>query len=342
MAHATIKDVAKEANVSIATVSLVINNNDRISQDTRKKVLKAITKLNYHPSRSARGLVSHKTGNIGFILTEEHFLRTEPFYTKVFLGTEFQARTEEYYVLLATVSSSFSISNGDLLPRFIVEKNFDGIIIAGKVSKSLIDSILRYNKPTVFVDFSPNNGNYPNVLIDNVKGGQLATEHLIENGHKKIGFIGGEISHPSIYDRLQGYKLALERAKLNIDESLIITNDDYLSRQNGCSSAELLLGRRKDITAIFAANDATAFGIMQCLKNKGLEIPDKISVIGFDDVEVDSLIGPPLTTIRVPKLDMGIEAVQLILGIINNKNIKAKKILVPVELIVRKSTKNIN
>jgi len=340
MSHATIKDVAREVNVSIATVSLVINNHGRISQDTRKKVLKAIRKLNYHPSRSARGLVSRKTGNIGFILTEDHFLRTEPFYTKIFLGTEFEARTKDYYVLLATVNSSFS--NVDSLPRFILERNFDGIIIAGKVPNSLIASILIYKKPTVFVDFSPDNGDYPNILTDNLKGGQLATEHLIEYGHKNIAFVGGEISHSSITDRLQGYKLALEGAKINIDESLIITNDEYLSRQNGCASAELLINRRKDVTAIFAANDATAIGVMQCLKNKGIEIPDRISVIGFDDVEADLFIDPPLTTIRVPKLDMGTEAIQLILGIINNKNIKTKKILMPVELIVRKSTKNIN
>lgn len=340
MHHATIKDIAREVNVSIATVSLVINNHGRISQDTRKKVLKAIRKLNYHPSRSARGLVSRKTGNIGFILTEEHFLRTEPFYTKIFLGTEFEARTKDYYILLATVNSSFS--KGDSPPRFILERNFDGIIIAGKVPNSLIESILKYKKPTVFVDYTHNNGEYPNVLTDNFKGGQIATEHLIECGHKKIAFIGGEISHPSIIDRLQGYKLALERAKIIFDESLIITNEDYLTRQNGFTSAELLIDRKKDVTAIFAANDATAVGVMQCLRNKGIKIPDEISVVGFDDVEVDLLIDPPLTTIRIPKLNMGTEAVQLILGIINNKNIKAKKILMPVELIVRNSTKNIN
>ncbi len=127
MHNTTIKDVAKAANVSIATVSLVLHNNERISRETKKRVLKSIKQLNYHPFRSARGLVSRKTGNIGFILTEEHFLRTEPFYTKIFLGTEFEARTNDYYVLLATVNSSFS--KGDTLPRFILERNFDRIEI---------------------------------------------------------------------------------------------------------------------------------------------------------------------------------------------------------------------
>jgi len=336
----TIKDVAKEAKVSIATVSLVINNNNRISQDTSKRVLRVVKKLNYQPSRSARGLVSKKTGNIGFILTEEHFLRSEPFYSKIFLGIEFEARIHDYYILLATVSPSFS--NGDSLPRFITERNFDGIIIAGKVPSDLIYSILKYNMPLVFVDYSLMNGDYPTVLTDNIKGGVLATNYLIENGHKNIAFIGGEISHPSIMERLQGYKLALERAELNSNDEVVITNDDNLSRKNGCSAAEILLERTKDVTAIFSANDSIAIGVMQCLNNKGIKVPDDISVIGFDDVQADLLLDPPLTTVRVPKIDMGTEAIQLLFGIINKENIKAKKILVPVELIVRESTKNIN
>ena len=336
----TIKDVAKEAKVSIATVSLVINNNNRISQDNSKRVLRVVKKLNYQPSRSARGLVSKKTGNIGFILTEEHFLRSEPFYSKIFLGIEFEARIHDYYILLATVSPSFS--KGDSLPRFITERNFDGIIIAGKVPSDLIYSILKYNMPLVFVDYSLMNGDYPTVLTDNIKGGVLATNYLIENGHKNIAFIGGEISHPSIMERLQGYKLALERAELNSNDEVVITNDDNLSRKNGCSAAEILLERTKDVTAIFSANDSIAIGVMQCLNNKGIKVPDDISVIGFDDVQADLLLDPPLTTVRVPKIDMGTEAIQLLFGIINKENIKAKKILVPVELIVRESTKNIN
>lgn len=338
--HPTIKDVAKKADVSIATVSLVMNNNQRISKETRRKVNKVIQTLNYHPSRSARGLVSRKTGNIGFILTEEHFLRTEPFYTKIFLGTEFEARANDYYVLLATVNTSFC--KDDSLPRFILERNFDGIVIAGKVPNSLIESILKYKKPIVFVDFSTNNGNYPNVLTDNLKGVQLAIEHLIEYGHKKIAFIGGEISHPNITDRLQGYILALEKAHITIDDDFIITNDEYLSRQNGYKCTEILFKKQKKATAIFAANDATAIGALQYLKDQGYRVPEDVSLIGFDDVEADLLIDPPLSTVRVPKVEMGTEAVQLLLKMINNNSILPKKILVPVRLIVRQSTSYIN
>src|ERR1035437_7264340 len=190
---ATIKDVAKEANVSIATVSLVVHKHERISTETSKRVNKAIKKLNYHPSRSGRRLVSQKTGNIGFILTEDHFLRSEPFYSRIFLRTEFEARKYEYYILLTTIPSNYSTK--DRMPRFILEKNIDGIIIAGKVPSSIINHIQNYKLPLAFVDYYPPDCDYPVVLIDNVSGGMKATQYLIQNKHKNIGFIAGDISH---------------------------------------------------------------------------------------------------------------------------------------------------
>jgi len=336
----TIKDVAKMANVSIATVSLVLNNNQRISKETRKKVNKVIETLNYHPSRSARGLVSHKTGNLGFILTDNHFLKTEPFYTRVFLGTEFEARERNYYILLSTIAANFKKS--DPLPRFILERNFDGIIIAGRVPDTFINILSNYDVPVVFVDYNPSLDEYANVLIDNIRGGVLATEHLISRGHKNIAFIGGESNHPSINERLQGYKTAIQNAKIKNNDNLIITNNEFLSRQNGYDCAEILFKKRRKVTAIFAANDSTAIGVLQYLKDNKYKVPEDVSLIGFDDVEADLLIDPPLTTVRVPKIEMGTEAVQLLINIINKKSIAAKKIIVPVKLIVRDSTSYIN
>lgn len=336
----TIKDVAKAANVSIATVSLVLHNNERISSETKRRVLKRIKQLHYHPSRSARGLVLSKIGNIGFIITEEHFLRTESFYTRIFLGTEFEAREKDNYILLATISSSFK--KGDPLPRFILERNADGILIVGKVPEAFIESIKKYNMPILFIDYLPPNGDFPGVLIDNERGGMLATEYLINSGHQNIAFIGGEISHPSIMERLHGYKLALEKANIINGNGLVVTNDENLSRQNGYSSAEKLFNQNKNVTAIFASTNATAVGVIQYLKDNNLNIPNDISLIGFDDVEADIMIDPPLTTIRVPKVKMGTEAVQLLLNIIKTETTTAKKIIVPIELVVRESIKNIN
>jgi LacI family transcriptional regulator len=332
----TIKDVAQKANVSIATVSLVINNKKRISDQTREKVNSVIKELNYHPSHSARGLVSSKTGNIGFILTEDHFLRSEPFYTRIFLGTEFEARQNEQYILLTTVPSVFS--RNEKLPRFILERNVDGVIIAGKVSPQLIERLEKFNLPLAFVDYFPPSEKHPVALIDNVSGGLIATQHLIDIGHKKIGFVAGDINHPSIRDRFQAYKMALERAGIKYNTSWYVIDEDYPARKNGFNAAKNLLRKNKDITAIFACNDAMAIGVMQFLKENNYKIPEDISLIGFDDVEADLSLDPPLTTIRVSKIEMGVEVMRLMTDILKNKSRTSKKVLVPVELIVRKST----
>lgn len=336
MPNPTIKDVAKLANVSIATVSLVIHKHKRISEETRQRVLKAIETLNYHPSRSARGLVSRKTGNIGFILTNDHFLRTEPFYTQIFMGTEFEAHSTEYYVLLTTVNSDYS--EGDHLPRFVLERNIDGMIIAGKVPRLFIDMLVKYNLPIIFIDFVPAGKKSGSVVVDNVGGGIQATEHLIELGHKKIGFIGGDIEHPSIKDRMEGYKRALEKSKLKFNTKLIDIEESYPARNNGYNAAKRLFAKNKDITAVFTCNDAMAIGVMQYMKEKGIKVPDDVSIIGFDDVVSEDSIEPSLSTIRVPKMELGIEAMKLMIDLMKNGVQKTKKTIVPVQLVVRKST----
>lgn len=335
----TIKEVAKNAGVSIATVSLVVNNNARISPETRRKVLRSIKNLNYIPTKSARDLASQKTGNIGFILTYDHFLRTEPFYTRIFLGSEFEAREGEYYILLTTVKSDYS--KEDPLPRFVSDKSVDGIIVAGKIPDALVNKLSGSKIPMIFVDYAPQNGSYPLILIDNVSGGMQATEHLIGLGHSKIGFIAGDINHPSIKERLSGYKTALEKAGINFKQDLVISESPYPDRQNGYLSAQTLFERCKNISALFACNDAMAIGAMQFLKSKGYRIPEDVSIVGFDDVEADLMIDPPLTTIRVPKIELGVESFRTMAQILKQKKIVYNKVLIPVELIIRKSTQSI-
>jgi len=333
---ATIKDVAKKANVSVATVSLVVHNHQRISSETKRKVRRAIEVLNYHPVRTARGLVSQKSGNIGFIVSEDHFSRSEPFYTQIFLGTEFQARESEYYVLLTTVNSDFDPHSK--MPRFILERNVEGLILAGKISQCLIDNLKKLDIPLVFVDYYPSQGNYPVVMIDNTAGGVKATQHLIDCHHNKIAFIAGDISHPSISERFQGYKIALEQNHIPYDPDLVVIDEPYPAREYGYNSAQKLLQRNSRPTAIFACNDAMAIGVLQYLKEKKIEVPKEISLIGFDDVEANLSMDPPLTTIRVPKVEMGIEAIKLMTEILRQRQTRSRKILVPVELIVRSST----
>ncbi|MFA4924700.1 MAG: LacI family DNA-binding transcriptional regulator [Ignavibacteriaceae bacterium] len=332
----TIKDVAKKASVSIATVSFVINDSKPISEETKNRVLKAIKSLNYHPSKSAVNLVSGKTGNIGFILTDDHFLRTEPFYTTIFLGTEFEARSAGYYILLTSIKPDFN--EKDTLPRFILNKSVDGIIIAGKIPHTLIERISAYKLPTVFIDYIPPSNSYPLVLIDNIQGALLATNHLIDLGHTNIAFICGDIEHPSLSHRLYGYKQALEKANIPIKNNLIVTDAEYPDRQNGFNSAKKLFSKNKQVTAVFAGNDAMAIGVLHYLKDNGYKVPQDVSLVGFDDIVADIMLRPPLTTIRVPKIEMGVEALKLIVNTLKNKKSLHKKVLVPVELIVREST----
>ena len=332
----TIKDIAKKAGVSIATVSYVINETKPISPQTKNRVVKTIKELNYHPSNSARSLVTGNTGNIGFILTDEHFLRTEPFYTRIFLGTEFEARNEGYYILLTSIKSDFD--KKDILPRFVLNKSVDGIIIAGKIPDSFIERLLRYKLPLVFIDYIPPTNGHPLVLIDNIQGGLLATEHLINLGHRNIAFITSSIDHPSFADRLKGYKQALENAKIPVNNHFIITSSNFTGRQAGYNIAKRLFSHQNDLTAVFAANDAMAIGVMHFLGTKGYKLPEDVSVIGFDDIEADLLLNPSLTTIRVPKIELGAEALKLIVNTLKNKKSLSKKIIVPVELIIREST----
>jgi LacI family transcriptional regulator len=333
---ATIKDVARKAKVSTATVSLVIHNHQRISTATKRRVRRAIEELDYHPVRSARGLASQKSGNIGFIVTDDHFSRSEPFYTQIFLGTEFQARESEYYMLLTTVPSDFDTRQ--VIPRFVLEKNVEGIIIAGKVPYKLVKLLEDFDIPLVFIDYSLSQFNHPVVMIDNISGGLTATRHLIDCGHRNIAFIGGDIEHPSIYERYQGYRMALEKAHIPFRPELTVIDEPYPAREYGYHAARKLVSSNKQFSAVFTCNDAMAIGVVHYLKEAGMSIPADVSVIGFDDVEANLSLDPPLTTIRVPKVDMGMEAIRLMTEILQKKPTGPRKILMPVELVIRQST----
>jgi DNA-binding LacI/PurR family transcriptional regulator len=218
----------------------------------------------------------------------------------------------------------------------------DGVIIAGKIPQEIIDCLELHNLPFVFVDYYPQQGEYSAALIDNVDGAMQATQYLVECGHRSIGFIGGDLAHPSIRDRLQGYRMALDRAQVSYKVKNVITTEFSTTRKSGYHATKELLGKKTNITAIFACNDAMAFGAMQFLKDHGYQIPRDISLIGFDDVTADLYTDPPLSTIRVPKVDLGAEAMRLLLEILDKKVKTPKKVLVPVELIKRKSVAEIS
>jgi LacI family transcriptional regulator len=313
----------------------VINNRGYVSEELRQHVLKVVEDLGYHPTRSARGLASKTSGNIGFILREDHFSKAEPFYTKVFLGAEFAARDLKYYLLLTTVAARFTEAD---LPRFLHERNVDGVIIAGKVDLQLLDRIGNFGLPVLLVDFEVKRQRYPAVLIDNRGGARAGVTHLLSLGHRDIAFVGGDVDHPSIAERLLGYRETLSDFGIKASKSFVETSELNTNTSSGAGAMARLLDRRPLPTAVFAANDAMAIGCMQEVRKAGLRVPDDISIVGFDDIETSVLVQPRLTTLRVRKEDLGRHAVEQLVGIMLNGITNVTTTHVPVELIVRESS----
>jgi LacI family transcriptional regulator len=332
----TIEDVARLSGLSLSTVSLVINKRGYVSRQTREKVLKIIKELSYHPTRSARGLASKTSGNLGFILSDYHFSQAEPFYTKIFLGTEFEARNHDYYILLTTVGKTFSKTND--VPRFLLERNVDGAIIAGKVTGKLIDYIDALGIPIVLVDYESKKRRHSTVVTDNRTGARMAVQHLLDLGHRSVAFIAGDIGHPSIAERFAGFQEVLHEYGITLDEQLIVVDQPTLWGIDGVEAIEKILQRGKRPTAVFAANDAMAVGCAKFLRDRGVKIPADMAVVGFDDIEMSSHLEPPLTTVRVFKEEMGKLAVLRLVEMIKSKSRAVVTTHVPVELVIRAST----
>ena len=332
----TIGDVAKLSECSPSTVSLVINNRGYVSPPVRKRVLKVIEDLSYHPSRSARGLASQTSGNLGFILSDDHFSQAEPFYTRIFLGTEFEARNHSYYILLTTVGSTFNKAKD--APRFLLERNVDGVVLAGKLNAQLIDYIDALGIPIVLVDYVSPKRKHSSVLIDNLSGAHLAVAHLAACGRKDIAFIGGDINHPSIAERYVGFQEAFRERSLTFDKSLVCIDEPALRGIDGANAIKQILDRGRNPDGVFAANDAMAIGCIHYLRQHGISVPDAVAVVGFDDIDMSSHIETPLTTVRVFKEEMGRLAVLRLVEMIKQRTSHVVTTHVPVELVVRKST----
>ena len=302
-ARATITDVAAEAGVSISTVSLVMNEKGAVAESTRSRVRTAATRLGYTPSRTARGLAASRTGrtgNLGFVLREDHFRRSEPFYTRVFLGAEFEARRRGLYVLLATIPERYRPEDA---PRFLQEHTVDGVVVAGRVDGAFLAALSQAGIPFVLADYA-----WPgaaSVQLDNEGGAALVAEHLVARGHTRVGFLGADDGHPSIAARRDGFLRAMAAAGHVLAPDLVVTGRCVADRSAGTRIAADLLDRPDRPSAIFCANDALALGLLDAARERGLRVPEDLAVVGFDDVEGAALASPPLTTVRVYKEQLG-------------------------------------
>lgn len=331
---ATIKDIAKIVGVSCTTVSNVIHGKPgRVSADTIKKINQAIKDLGYVPNMSARSLVSNSSKVIAVInhvvTSENKNFMEDPFHS-IFIGSiESRLRENGYYLMLRTVKTS------DDLNFFLRNWNLDGLILNGVYEDDFFDILTNINIPIVLIDSYVSNSNICNVGLEDFNGGYLATKYLIDHGHKNIAFASPFIKYTGVVsERFDGYKKALKEANIQLNTDIIFEQE--LDTDTTISLGESL-SKRDDITAIFATADILAAGIMTGIKKAGKSVPEDISIIGFDDINLCNLISPNLTTIHQDAPLKGELAVNYIIDKLEGKTISNKETILPVKIVERES-----
>jgi Transcriptional regulators len=329
----TIYDVARIAGVSRSTVSRVLNNRKEVNEETRAKVQAAIRKLNYSPNVSAQVLASQTTNTLGVVS-----FGMKSFYSSFMDGIYYYADEMGYGVIFG-VNNPVNKTRVNYLN--MMNGRVDGIIFLGEtVTPTELVRLLETHYPLVLIE---SDIRFPGVLsvnIDNYHGAYQATKHLIQLGHKKIAHIMGNPESTGAMDRLKGYSQALEDHRLETSENLIKTGN-YLFN-DGYRAARELLDESPGIEAVFCANDNMAIAFIKAAFEKGLKIPEDISVVGFDDVSDQELFiknMPRLTTIRQPYLEMAKYAVEALIQLINNKEEALGNQTFKGELIIRDSTR---
>jgi len=330
MKYITLKMVAEKAGVSVNTASRAINNKSDINEETKKKVLKIAQKLGYVRNATAVALRTRETRTIGVVIADNR----NPFYAEVLNGMEEAAREKNYHIILANTQRDYKKEEEAI--NLLLAKRADGLLITPVQDKDDdIKNLIDANIPFVIVGRDFENIEVDAVYNDEVKGGFLAIEYLINKGHKRIALINGFLHKSPAKGRLEGYKKALKKYGMPFDDALVSFGD--IDVKDGYERTKQMLEKDLDFTAIFAYNDMMAFGSMQAIKEKGLRIPENIGLVGYDDIPFCSLMDPALTTIRLNKQELGIESVKLLLSRINGNRKKAKKIMLDVDIIARKT-----
>lgn len=319
----TIKDVARRADVSVATVSKVINNRYGVAESTYARVQGVIDELGYETSLVAQSLRSHKTNVIGILVVD-----IEPFSSELLKGAATGMHGTGYELVVYSASGLGNDTSGwerRYLSR-ISGTLTDGVIL---VAPTVVDA--PHSGPLVAVDPHLGASHLPSVDADNLKGARVATEYLIGLGHRRIGFLAGRSDLESARLREQGYRDALADAGLSFDPALIQVGE--FSPATSARAAALLLDQGP--TAIFAANDNSAIETIRVAQARGLSVPGDVSVIGFDNIPESALHSPPLTTVDQSIQRMGFEAVRLLIRIIKGEENESARVTLPTELVVR-------
>ena len=326
----TIHDVAKAADVSVSTVSRVLNNKDDVAPTTQARVQQIIDELGYASNLAARSMRSRQTNLLGLIMPDV----ADPYSIEVMKGVDQAIRANDYDLLIYT--------NGDIQKNTLAAREQYYVSL---LNSSLTDGVIvvtpmasDFNTPAPLVVVDPNkeSPDYPAVIATNREGAISVMDYLISIGHRRIGFVGGRPEIQSAARRLQGYMDVLESADISFDPSLVTIGD--FSIETGRQYAHELLSLAAPPTAIFAANDQSAFGVIQAAQEKGLKIPDDLSVVGFDNIpEAAYYLPGGLTTVDQSVRQMGVIATEMLVKLIKGEALEQRLWKMPTQLIVRGS-----
>ncbi|MDM5318122.1 LacI family DNA-binding transcriptional regulator [Fictibacillus sp. b24] len=330
---ATIYDIAKKTGFSTTTVSKALNNYSDVSEKTKKKILQAVEDMGYLPNAHAQSLSTKKSWTIGVMFSEANEVGMKhPFFSAIIESFRKQAEREGYDLIFA----SRNLRNRDIsyLEHFSY-RAVDGIVvICSDPQDPQVQEMINSAIPIVVIDM--NNQNCSLVFSDNIEGGKLAVNYLNSLGHTKIAHISGDPSTDAGTERIKGYKKAMSDLKLPILEGYLI-NGGLFSIEEGRAAMEKLLSLKDMPTAVFVAGDHMAIGAIEAIKEKGLRVPEDISIVGYDDIEMAAYITPKLTTIKQDTDLIGFQAAKLLMEQISQKKKLITSKCLPVELVIRES-----
>lgn len=331
----TIRDVAKQANVSVATVSRILNGLNGYSEKTKQKVLDTIDELGYHPNAIARSLSIRRTQTIGVMFPAV----SNEFSSAILQGIEEYAQSCNYSVLVCNTAA-----DGNQTLRYLQvlrEKQVDGLLFASEALKEeYITALESMNIPVVLVASESSDPRFPFIKVDDRKAAYDAACHLIGKGHKEIAMISGTKGDPIAgAPRLAGYKQALLDNGLSFREERVAYGDFLFD--SGISAMETLLRKARGITAVFAASDEMAIGALNCAISHGIHVPEELSIIGYDNIRLSRMIQPSLTTVNQPLSELGLGAVSKLIEMIETDSLVSSSI-VSHDIVERQTVKDMN
>jgi LacI family transcriptional regulator len=328
----SIKEVAREAGVSTATVSHVINNTRFVSDEVRARVLQAIEKCRYYPNAHARSLASGRSKIIGLVVSDI----ANPFFPDLVKAIEGAAFERGYDTVLSNTNYDTD-KTSHYVRRFIERKAAGVAVMTSEMSKELIDELAHREVPVVFLDVGEAGKRMSNIRVDYEAGIEQAILHLVALGHRRIAYISGRVDIRSSLRRLEAFQKTI-RALFPGAPELIFTGNFKI--EGGRRAAHEILMRQEGNlpTAVIAANDLTAIGAISQFEAAGLKVPEDISIIGFDDISFAALTKPALTTVNLPRNELGRRAVDLLLKIIDSPREEGSEIQISTNLVIRQST----